>query len=144
MPLGLIVTELGTAIPDNGGAVAWINTAFPAKKRAGKIYFVSSALSAVSYVVDSAIYPSMAAGYISKTFLHLDDDERVVKVAIAQGIIVLITIMQCLGTQFLSAFSNALAVISLTPSLLWLIWGAVSKVAPPPTPPLPPSPLRSP
>jgi len=46
LPLGLIVTELGTALPADGGVVAWINAAFPAKKTAGKVYFVSSVLSA--------------------------------------------------------------------------------------------------
>jgi amino acid transporter len=128
VPLGLIVTEMGTAMPDNGGVVAWINTAFPAEKRAGKIYFVSSTLSAVSYIVDSAIYPTMASGYITKTFLHVHHHRRVVEIAIAQGIIVVVTLLQCLGTHFLSSFSNALALISLAPSLLWLVWGSVRDV----------------
>ncbi len=131
IPLGLIVTELGTAMPDNGGVVAWINAAFPAKKRAGKVYFVSSTLSAVSYIVDSAIYPTMASGYITKTLLHVHNHRRLVQVAIAQSIIVVITLTQCLGTQFLSAFSNALALISLAPSIIWLVWGAVTHVRPP-------------
>ncbi len=66
----MIVTELGVAMPSNGGVAEWIKTAFPFAKNAGKVYFVTSTLSAVSYIVDSAIYPSMAAGYIVKTFLH--------------------------------------------------------------------------
>ena len=70
VPLGLIVTELGTAMPTNGGVVAWIEAAFPSKNSAGKVYFVTSTLSAVSYIVDSAIYPTMAAGYISRTYTH--------------------------------------------------------------------------
>ncbi len=57
-------------MPANGGVAEWINAAFPSEKSAGKVYFITSTLSAVSYIVDSAIYPSMAAGYIVKTFLH--------------------------------------------------------------------------
>ena len=115
-------------MPDNGGVVAWINAAFPAKKGAGKVYFLSSTLSAVSYIVDSAIYPTMASGYITKTLLHVHQHRRLVEIAIALGIIALITLTQCIGTQFLSAFSNTLAVVSLAPSILWLVWGAATYV----------------
>jgi amino acid transporter len=82
-------------MPTNGGVVAWIEAAFPSKNSAGKVYFVSSTLSAVSYIVDSAIYPTMAAGYITRAFLHTHAaHNRFTQVAIAQAIIVAITITQ--------------------------------------------------
>jgi len=49
---------------------------------------------------------------------------RLIQTAIAQAIIIIIAITQCIGSNFLSAFSNTLALLSLTPSLLWLLWAA--------------------
>jgi amino acid transporter len=130
VPLGLIVTELGTALPANGGVVVWIAAAFPASTRLGLAYYVSSLLAAVSYIVDSAIYPSMAAGYITAAFF--DSHSRyqgLIEAAIAQGIIVAITIAQCFGTEVLSTFSNTIALISLTPSLVWIAWAGIANVS---------------
>jgi hypothetical protein len=80
-------------------------------------------------MVDSAIYPSMAAGYIAKTLLHSQHPHRrSMETALAQTIIVIITLTQCAGTRFLSAFSNTLALLSLAPSLVWMLWAGAAHV----------------
>ena len=59
LPLALISTELASAMPFDGGAVAWVEEAFGTGLGAHNTYWLW-----VCYSLDAAIYPVFAAEYI--------------------------------------------------------------------------------
>lgn len=78
-------------------------------------------------MVDSAVYPCIAASYIVGYFPASEDEnsdhfERNTNL-MAMALIVFITLIKLAGTEVLVRASSALAVASFFPILLYMLWG---------------------
>eukprot|EP00051_Salpingoeca_urceolata_P019592 m.287695 g.287695 ORF g.287695 m.287695 type:complete len:355 (+) comp19446_c0_seq5:766-1830(+) len=61
LPLGLISIEMGTAFPQDGGMVVWIDEAFGT--RVGKYFYYFNWLG---HLVDAAVYPVFAGEFLTE------------------------------------------------------------------------------
>ena len=70
LPIALIVAELSTAFPEDGGYVVWVQEACGKRIGSHHAYWVW-----VIYVVDAAIYPVLVANYVD-TMVPMGDVSR--------------------------------------------------------------------
>ena len=131
LPLALISTELASAMPFDGGAVAWTEEAFGSKLGAHNTYWLW-----VCYSLDAAIYPVFAAEYIvghwdvwgMHTEKYDEQDEFVGYEGfgipiIAMAFIMVLTVIQLTGTEILISLNTILATVSLLPTFIFMFWG---------------------
>lgn len=119
VPLGLISTELASAIPLDAGPIAWVDQALGAQWGAQNAYWMF-----VAYIVDCAVYPALAGEYLVENYdLELGDSRRTCVSAIAVGIIGFITCIKLLGTDIFVKFSSALATMCLFPVIVYVLYG---------------------
>jgi amino acid transporter len=117
LPIALIVAELSTAFPEDGGYVVWVQEACGKVVGSHHAYWVW-----VIYVVDAAIYPVLVANYVD-TMVPMTDTSRGL---LAVAIVLVVTMINLLGTDVMVKFNTLLAVISLTPTLIFTILGLPS------------------
>ena len=120
VPVSLINAELAVAIPADGGIVVWVQRAF-----GGVVGGHNAWWCYVSYCFDAAIYPLLAATYITVAADVGPEHEhhRLLEVAIAEAIVVGVTLFKLLGNDALVKFIEVATVISLAPICLLLVWG---------------------
>ena len=70
LPIALIVAELSTAFPEDGGYVVWVQEACGKTIGSHHAYWVW-----IIYVVDAAIYPVLVANYVD-TMVPMGDTRR--------------------------------------------------------------------
>lgn len=107
-------------MPYNGGLVAWVTEALGPQVGAHCAYWMWA-----SDVIDSAVYPCLAATYLSDA-VPVDNfpaGRRVAENLIAMLIIILVTCIKLAGSNVLVAFSTLLMVLSLIPCALYICWG---------------------
>ena len=117
LPIALIVAELSTAFPEDGGYVVWVQEACGRTVGCHHAYWVW-----VIYLVDAAIYPVLVANYVD-TMVPMSDTSRGL---LALAIIFGVTVINLAGTDVMVKFNTALAIISLTPTLIFTLMGLPS------------------
>eukprot|EP01043_Picozoa_sp_COSAG02_P074617 COSAG02_NODE_15017_length_1213_cov_1.219031_1_plen_258_part_01 len=120
VPVSLINAEMAVAIPEDGGMVVWVQRAF------GDIVGGHNAWWCyVSYCFDAAVYPLLAATYVTIALGVGPDHKqhRVLEVVVAEGVVVFVTLFKLLGNRALVKFIEVATVVSLAPILLMLVWG---------------------
>jgi amino acid transporter len=114
LPIALIVAELSSAFPEDGGYVVWVKEACGKSLGSHHAYWVW-----VIYVVDAAIYPVLVANYVD-TMVPMGDTSRGL---LALAIVVGVTIINLLGTDVMVKFNTLLAIVSLAPTLVFMFLG---------------------
>lgn len=123
-PIALMVGELATAIPEEGGNVVWIARAFGQKLGNHNAWWYI-----ISWLIDSAVYPVLAAKYI----LQVDEecasqaDEVgicfILRGSISTGVVLFVTVVKLLGMSCIIRFSTFLAGASLVPLIVYICAG---------------------
>jgi len=114
LPIALIVAELSTAFPEDGGYVVWVREACGQVLGSHHAYWVW-----VIYVVDAAIYPVLVANYVN-TMIPMGETSQGL---LAVAIVVLVTAINLLGTDVMVKFNTLLALVSLAPTLVFVFIG---------------------
>eukprot|EP00301_Raphidiophrys_heterophryoidea_P021808 c6122_g1_i1.p1 GENE.c6122_g1_i1~~c6122_g1_i1.p1 ORF type:complete len:530 (-),score=66.09 c6122_g1_i1:151-1740(-) len=108
-PVSLINSEMASAMPWEGGAVAWIGEALGETLGAHTAYWIWFAS-----VLDSSLYPRFAAAYLAKQF----DFTHVEECFTAMAIVILINIVKLCGLKSVVSLSILLCVIAISPSFI--------------------------
>jgi len=114
LPIALIVAELSSAFPEDGGYVVWVQEACGKLIGAHHAYWVW-----IIYTVDAAIYPVLVANYVDTMFPMGDTSRALLATAIVFGV----TSVNLLGTDVMVKFNTLLAVISLLPTIFFTVMG---------------------
>ena len=114
LPIALIVAELSTAFPEDGGYVVWVQEACGKNIGSHHAYWVW-----VIYVVDAAIYPVLVANYVDTMMPMSATGRSLFAVAIVLGV----TLINLNGTDMMVKFNTLLAIISLVPTLIFTVLG---------------------
>jgi amino acid transporter len=115
LPVSLVVAELASAIPDEGGYVTWVRRAF------GPFWsFQVGWWSWLDSFVDVAIYPALFAEYLR--FWHPDMTawERWL---LAVAFVVVLTVLNVLGVRPVGRAAVALAIGALAPIVAMTVAG---------------------
>lgn len=117
LPVCMMIAECGSAWPTDGGLPVFVQHAFGDTIGGYNTFFTW-----LNCLVDAAIYPVMAASYTRELLVHhqVAVDERYVCVAIVG----LMTAMQLRGLDWMVNFSTLLLLLSLGPTLLFVLLGA--------------------
>ena len=116
LPMALIASELGSAIPGEGGFYVW------ARRGLGDFWgFQTAWWWSLSIFVDSAVYVVLAIQYL-QNWLHFSS---LVGYIIAWAIIMVFTVMNVLGVRFVALSSTAFAVLILLPFFALIVVGLV-------------------
>lgn len=113
IPLALITAELGTGWPLAGGMAAWVEVACGPVVGAHNAWWIW-----VSFVFDAAIYPVLASEYFSQ-YMNGEITWAQRKLY-ATGIVILMTFVKLLGRDALARISSLLALLTLTPSFIYI------------------------
>ena len=114
LPIALIVAELSTAFPEDGGYVVWVQEACGKVVGSHHAYWVW-----VIYVVDAAIYPVLVSNYVD-TMMPMGDTARGL---FSTGIIIFVAAINLAGTDVMVKFSSVLALVSLLPTIFFTLYG---------------------
>jgi hypothetical protein len=111
IPLALITAELGTGWPVAGGMAQWVEIAL------GEVFGAHNAWWIwVCYVFDCAIYPVLAAHYLSQYTEVTWLEEKLY----AMFIVFVMTLVKLGGRDLLEKMSTVLALLALTPSVIYM------------------------
>ena len=114
LPIALIVAELSTAFPEDGGYVVWVQEACGKVVGSHHAYWVW-----VIYVVDAAIYPVLVSNYVD-TMVPMGETN---KGLLSVGIVLAVTAINLLGTDVMVRFNTLLAIMSLLPTIVFTAYG---------------------
>jgi len=114
LPIALIVAELSTAFPEDGGYVVWVQQACGRVVGSHHAYWVW-----VIYAVDAAIYPVLVAQYVD-TMVPMSEFRRGI---LSTALVGMVTGINLLGTDMMVKFNTLLAVVSLAPTVLFVAIG---------------------
>ncbi len=114
LPMALIASELGSAIPGEGGFYVW------ARRGLGDFWgFQTAWWWSLSIFVDSAVYVVLAIQYL-QNWLHFSN---LVGYLIAWAVITVFAVMNILGVKFVALSSTAFAVLILLPFFALIVVG---------------------
>ncbi|HML38200.1 MAG TPA: APC family permease [Bacillota bacterium] len=114
IPMGLVCTELGTAIPDEGGFYRWVQRAL------GEFWgFQAGWWRSLSIYVDSSVYVVLAVTYIGFwiPLTHMESWFLCI------GFIILFTILNIRGIEMVGSVSTLLGIITIVPFVLAIVIG---------------------
>ena len=114
IPLAVITAELGTGWPVAGGMGQWVEIAMGEAMGAHNAWWIW-----VCYVFDAAIYPVLAAKYLA----HYTEVTEFQQSLYAVGIVFTMTLVKLAGREILEKMATALAILALTPSLIYWTGG---------------------
>lgn len=116
VPVSLIVAELSSSMPTDGGYTVWVTQAF------GPYWgFQEGYWSWLSGVVDNALYPVLAVDMIEQ--LTGVEYHWTVGYAIKLSATVTFTYVNMRGVEIVGRLLEALCVITMLPFLLLCLWG---------------------
>ncbi len=121
LPTALLVGELGSAIPEEGGFYVWV------KRAMGPFFgFQEAWLSLAASVFDMAIYPAIFLSYLGRLWPACQ--QPAVGLAICVGLIAICALLNMLGSESVGDSSVAMTAALLLPfailSLLLVFHGA--------------------
>jgi amino acid transporter len=128
LPISLMTGELAAALPYNGGMVAWVTEACGPMIGAQNMWWIW-----VSTLLDSAIYPVLAAHYLAKRVdlgaLSVGGSSTTESTTrlIANMFIALVTLVKLGGTDCMVRSTKVLACVATVPVLIFIMAG-VSKI----------------
>jgi len=128
LPTALMVAELSTAMPVQGGYYAWVKTAL------GPFWgFAEGWLSWMTSWVDMAIYPVLFADYLSTLLVqqfdfHLIEENELVHWLVTLVIIWVFAYLNIRGAKSIGDSSNLFGLFILAPFLVMSIIGIVKLV----------------
>lgn len=120
LPVAVMIGELGAALPYDGGLVAWVAEACGSAVGAQTVWWLW-----VATILDSAIYPILAAHYLSRRVdlsslrpegAPIQTETRLV----ATALIGLITTVKLGGINCMVRMTEALVVIAIIPVLVFV------------------------
>lgn len=114
LPIALIVAELSTAWPEDGGYVVWVGQAcgrLVGLHHAGWVWMI--------YAADAAIYPVLVAHYVDSGNALGSLGHR----AVATFVIGVVTLINMNGMDAMVRFSTVLTVVSLAPTIAFTVLG---------------------
>ena len=113
-PLALICTELASAIPEEGGAYAWVERAL------GPFWaFQAGWWSSLSGVVDTSLYVVLAVTYANRWL----DQTPVVMWMMSVAVIAFFAALNVRGLRLMALSSAGFAVVILVPCVLMTVLG---------------------
>jgi amino acid transporter len=113
-PMALIASELGSALPGEGGFYVW------ARRGLGDFWgFQTAWWWSLSIFVDSSVYIVLAVGYL-QSWLHFNHWWFY---AICWSIIVVFTVMNILGVQIIALSSTLFSVLIIAPFIALIVVG---------------------
>jgi amino acid transporter len=123
LPVGLAMSELAAALPDEGGYVTWTRRAF------GPFWgFQVGWWSWIDSFVDVAVYPALFVEYVKFWDPTMTPTERWLLVV---GFIAVLTVLNVWGVRPTGRAAVALAVAGLAPIVAFVVVGAgAARVAP--------------
>lgn len=111
LPTGLMVGELSSALPEEGGFYVWVRRAM------GPFWgFQEAWLSLVASIFDMAIYPSLFVAYLGKLFPAAVDGRR--GILIAAAMVVICLLWNLFGAKAVGESSMATGLLLLSPFAL--------------------------
>lgn len=114
LPTALMVGELASAIPDEGGFYVWAHRAL------GRFWgFEVAWLSLASSVFDMAIYPTTVSLYLARVFPELNHGHRALMLKLA--IVLIATLWNLRGAVSVGHGSVRMMAISLSPFAVMLV-----------------------
>ena len=126
LPVSLVMAELASAMPDEGGYVAWVRRAF-----GGFWSFQVGWWSWVDSFVDVAIYPALFVEYVKFWYPAMTSRERWL---LALVFIAALTVLNVLGVRPVGRAAIALALAALLPVAALVVVGLAALRAAPWTP----------
>jgi amino acid transporter len=122
LPVGLLVAELGAALPHTGGFTVWVTRGL------GRFWGLQEGwLSAVVGLVGLAIYPALMVGYLARFWPALGE------VGIGQagwwaclGLVAVCTAWNALGIRRVGLGSEALGILLLAPFAAVIVLGVLA------------------
>eukprot|EP00759_Apiculatamorpha_spiralis_P014977 PhF_6_TR21686/c0_g1_i1/m.30958 len=106
LPTTLCTAELACSIPSNGGAVMWINVAYPTW-----ITFTTVLWTLMISFVDNALYPSLAADYLNSVMGLSPNMQTITKCAV----VIMCALTNILGLEIVGIGSTILIILVLAP-----------------------------
>ena len=114
LPMALIASELGSAIPGEGGFYVW------ARRALGDFWgFQTAWWWSLSLFVDSSVYIVLAVGYL-QNWLGFD---QIWFYVICWAIIVVFALMNIIGVKLIALSSTVFSVLILAPFLVLIVVG---------------------
>jgi amino acid transporter len=126
LPVSLAMSELASAMPDEGGYVTWVNRAF------GRFWsFQVGWWSWIDSFVDVAVYPALFVEYVKFWYPALTARERWL---LAAAFIAVLTVLNLLGVRPAGRAAVALSIAALAPVAAFVAVGAFAVAVWPWTP----------
>jgi amino acid transporter len=114
LPMALVASELGSALPGEGGFYIW------ARRGLGDFWgFQTAWWWSLSIFVDSSVYIVLAVGYL-QNWLHFN---HLWFYVVCWAIIVAFTIMNILGVQIIALSSTLFSVVIIAPFVALIVVG---------------------
>lgn len=114
LPNALMTAELATAFPVDGGQVVWTAEACGPRIGGHNCFWVW-----FTNLLDAAVYPQIAAKYVSKALnLGLGSEQ-----GICLAMVVCVAVTNCMGLDWVTASQSVVFFLSLTPSLIFIVIG---------------------
>ena len=122
LPAALMVSELASALPDEGGYYVWVTRAM------GRFWgFQEAWLSLVGSVFDMALYPTLFVAYLGHFAPSVTARGR--GLAIGVGLVAVCAIWNMAGARFVGLSSAAMTVLLLSPFALLTAYGFLHRAA---------------
>ena len=115
LPLALMNAELACAIPVDGGLVVWIQESLGRSIGGHNAWWVWC-----SYTFDSAIYPVLAASYMTDA---MGTKSYFVNVLLAELIVGSVTVVKLFSAEMLERLTTISGMVSLAPAVVFVFWG---------------------
>jgi amino acid transporter len=122
LPTGLMVGELSSALPEEGGFYVWVRRAM------GPFWgFQEAWLSLVASIFDMAIYPSLFVAYLGKLFPAVLDGHRGMMIKVL--LVVACVLWNLLGAKAVGESSMVTGLLLLSPFALLTIYALLHPAA---------------
>lgn len=123
VPICLVMSELGSALPREGGYVNWVERAF------GRFWgFQAGWWSWINSFVDVALYPVMFVEYVRFWHPGMTAVERALLILV---FVAVLTALNVAGVRKVGAAGVLLSVLALAPIIAFIVVGAPAVTIPP-------------
>ena len=123
LPFALMCAELATTYPENGGVIVPVRYALGMTSANHMAY-----LNWIVNALDASIYPLLAAEYLKSGIpdVLMDNVPYAERLCISFPIILIVTVFNLFGLNWVVRFSNVIFVFALTPCLIYIFWGIIN------------------
>jgi amino acid transporter len=123
LPTALMVSELASAVPQDGGYYVWVRRAM------GRFWgFQEAWLSLVGSIFDMAIYPTLFVSYLGHFAPELTAGRR--GILIGAGLVAACAVWNLAGAKVIGGSSFVMTVLLLAPFAVLSVWAVWNRAAP--------------